>query len=70
MQSKPWITLGISKYIHKKNICYQRYVKFKKYRNKINHLIRISKKSYYNDYLSIIQMILKWYRKGLNKLYI
>ena len=52
IQSKPWITSGIRKSIHKKNvICYQRYLKtksqqnylkFKKYRNKINHLIRIS----------------------------
>ena len=52
-QSKPWITPGIQVSIHTKNKYYEKYLKtksiyyhskFKFYRNRINHLLRISKK--------------------------
>ena len=59
IQSKPWITPAIRESIRKKNKLYKRYLKtksqqiyynFKQYRNKINHLMRISKRNYYNAY--------------------
>ena len=59
LKSKPWITLGIKKSIQIKNNLYKKFIKtkstyyhskFKIYRNKINHLLRISKKAYYNQY--------------------
>ena len=58
-QSKPWVTSGISQSIRVKNKLYKQYIKtkspyyhsrFKFYRNKVNHLICISKRQYYNDY--------------------
>jgi hypothetical protein len=59
VQSKPWITHGIRTSIQIKNKFYTKYLKtkyqfyfdrFKFYRNKINHLTRVSKKQYYNNY--------------------
>ena len=59
LKSKPWITLGIKKSIQIKKNLYKKIIKtkstyyhskFKIYRNKINHLLRISKKAYYNQY--------------------
>ena len=53
----PWISKGLLKSINTKNKLYKRYVqkpseerlnKFKTYRNKLNNLIRKSKKEYYN----------------------
>lgn len=52
-KSKPWITPGIQKSIKIKNNLYKKYIKsnlmyfftkFKLYRNKINHFIKIGKK--------------------------
>ena len=40
LRSKPWITLAFSYY----------HLKFKYYRNRLNHLLKVSKKQYYNDY--------------------
>ena len=54
--SKPWITSGIRRSIRIKNKLYKRFIKtqsvyyhtkFKLYRNKLNHLIKISKVNYY-----------------------
>ena len=59
VRSKPWITPAIRKSIQIKNNLYKKYIKskstyyhirFKLYRNKINHLLKISKKQYYNQY--------------------
>ena len=53
----PWITKGLLKSINVKNKLYKQYllrptedhsVKFKTYRNKLNHLIRKSKREYYH----------------------
>lgn len=61
VQSKPWITSAIRKSIQFKNKLYKKYLKtksiyyhskFKIYRNKLNHLLRISKNAYYNDYFT------------------
>ena len=58
IKSKPWITPAIQISISKKNKLYKNYLKtksvhyytrFKIYRNKINHLLRISKRNYYMD---------------------
>ena len=63
-KSKPWITPAIQISISKKNKLYKNYLKtksvhyytrFKIYRNKINNLLRISKRNYYNSYFAIKQ---------------
>ena len=56
---KPWITPAIKTFIRKKNKLYKKYLKtksvfyhtkFKLYRNKLNHLLRVSKRNYYSNY--------------------
>ena len=56
--SKPWITTGFRKSIYIKNNLYEKFLKsnsiytrakFKLYRNKLNHLLKISKRKYYNN---------------------
>ena len=60
-KKKLWITIGIKTAIKEKNRLHKNYIKtrsneiliqLKLYRNKINHLIRISKRSYYNEYFA------------------
>ena len=57
--SKPWITPAIKVSISVKNKLYKKYLKtkstyyfskFKYYRNKLTHLLKISKRHYYNQY--------------------
>lgn len=58
---KPWITKGILKSIHRKNVLFKQYIhnpqdtllheKFKKYRNKLNKLIKHARKLYYSEKL-------------------
>lgn len=59
--SKLWITKGIIKPIKVKNKYYRKFIsskspyyhsKFKSYRNKLNHLIRLSKIKYYKNYFN------------------
>ena len=59
LRSKPWITIGIKKSILVKNKLHKKFLKtksayycskFKYYRNKLNHLLRIQKRKYYNEY--------------------
>ena len=59
IKSKPWITPAIKTSIQIKNKLYKKFLKtkssyyhtkFKYYRNKINHLLKVSKKNYYNEY--------------------
>ena len=66
--SKPRITKGIGISIKRKNKLYKLFMnsknayyfsKYKFYRNKIKHLILISKKSYYSNYFQIILTILR-----------
>ena len=61
-RSKPWITSGIRTSIRIKNGLFKKLLKtkstyyharFKFYRNKLNHLIKLSKRSYYNNFFSI-----------------
>lgn len=58
-KAKPWITKGIKKSLMIKNKYYKKFIKtkslywhhkFKQYRTKLNHIIKHSKKTYYNDY--------------------
>lgn len=60
--SKPWITKAILKSIKVKNKFYTKYIKYrndyyfskyKAYRNKLKHVILLSKKAYYSNYFSI-----------------
>ena len=60
INSKPWITSGFKKSIRKKNSLYKKFInsptdenhaKFKQYRNKLNSLLRKSKKQYYSNTL-------------------
>ena len=55
--SSPWITPGLLKSINKKNRLYKKFTrspslsnerKYKTYKNKLNHLIRIAKRKYYD----------------------
>ena len=59
LSAKPWITRGIKIYIKIKNSLYKSYLKtknnyyfskYKFYRNKLKHLIQVSKKTYYQHY--------------------
>jgi hypothetical protein len=59
LKSKPWITQAIQKSINIKNKLYKKFLKtkssyyhskFKLYRNKLNHILKISKRKYYNNY--------------------
>ena len=72
IQSKPWISTAIRKSIKVKNEFYKKYLKtkspyyhskFKFYRNKLNHLLRISKRNYYSDYLKKIQIMVSSFGK-------
>ena len=58
-KSKPWITSAIKRSIKVKNNFCKKFLKtkssyyhskFKYYRNKINHLLKLSKRKYYNQY--------------------
>ena len=54
---RPWITKGIIKSIHKKNTLFKKHVRnpndaalhntFKRYRNRLNSIIRLSRKTFY-----------------------
>ena len=75
--SKPWITAGIRTSINVKNKLYKKYIKkrssyyydkFKFYRNKLNHLIKISKKKYYDTYFTSNRSNLKKKWKGIKEI--
>jgi hypothetical protein len=53
-------------YIKSKNYCY--FSKFKTYRNKLKHLIQVSKKSYYNKYFANNKYNIKNTWKGIKQL--
>ena len=57
LRSKPWITPGIKRSIQVKNKWDKKFLKttfcsnkFKYYRNKLNHLLKLSKKQYYTNF--------------------
>ena len=56
----PWITRSIIKSVRKKNKLYKKFLchpttnnehKYKQYKNKLNHIIKIAKKKYYEEQL-------------------
>ena len=77
LQSKPWITKGIRSSIAIRNKLYKSYMstsndyyftKYKIYRNKLKHLILISKKSFYNNYFNTNKDNIKETWKGIKQL--
>ena len=75
--SNPWVTSGIRNSIRVKNELYKRYLKtrslyyhskFKMYRNKIIHLIKINKIGYYNRYFTLHKSSIKINGKEYGKL--
>ena len=69
--SKPWITQGIRALIKTKNKLFASgddQTKYKFHRNKINHLIRISKRGYFHDYFEKILQNMKKTWEALNNL--
>ena len=75
--AKPWITRGLRTSIAVKNHLYKSYIrtrsdyyftKFKFYRNKLNHLLDISKKNYYQNFFSENSKNIKGTWKGIRQL--
>ena len=73
--TKPWITEGLLKSIKTKSILYNAFlrnpsslnhVQYKQYRNKINHLLKISKCNYYDCKIESTKNNLKAVWKLLN----
>ena len=77
-KGKPWISKGIVKSSMYKRKLYKHFLKkashsnemkYKKYRNKLNHIIRLAKKNYYNNNrFSDSQSILKQTWQTMNEL--
>ena len=75
--SKPWITPGLKASIYNKNRLYKNFLrkrsyyshcKFKTYRNKLNHLIKISKSNYYKEYFVTNKTNTKEIWKGIRQI--
>ena len=76
-QTKPWITQGLKTSISNKNRIYRHYLKtrtcyshtkFKRYRSKLNHLLKLSKINYYKAYFVINKAKTKEIWKGIKQL--
>ena len=68
LKTKPWFTTGLLNSCHMKNTLYKQYcnnpspenkVKYSKFRNKYNYLIKLSRKKYYHDKLTSVSSSLK-----------
>ena len=77
IRAKPWITKGLKVSIAIKNRLYKSYIKskndhyfskYKTYRNKLKHLLLLSKKSYYDNYFIKNQNNIKETWKGIKQL--
>jgi hypothetical protein len=75
--AKPWVTAGIRASIQVKNRLYKKYMRsrnthtfaiYKLYRNKINSILRLSKKMYYNEYFITHTGNMKNIWKGIKEL--
>ena len=73
----PWMTKCVLKSIKKKNKLYKKYLSdsskinenaYKKYKNKLNHVIRLSKKNYYEQELIKYKHDSKMMWKTLNEI--
>ena len=76
-KTKPWISLGLRASINIKNKIYRKfirtrnqflYLKFKLYRNKLNHLITLSKRKYYEGCFRCNKSNIKNIWKGIKQL--
>ena len=76
-QTKPWITQGLKTSIGNKNRMYRHYLKtrtsyshtkFKRCRNKFNHLLKLSTINYYKEYFVINKAKTKEIWKGIKQL--
>ena len=76
-QLKPWISNGILKSISTKNSLYKKFIKtkdnfwfqrYKIYKNKLNHVIRLSKKLYHLSYFETYKNNSKKIWQGINDL--
>ena len=65
---KPWLTKGLLKSIKKKNALYKRFLssptashkrQYNCFRNKLNHLLRVAKRDYYDKNLLNINLMLR-----------
>ena len=74
--SKPWLSRGLIKSIKRKSKLYKRYlnvpnyvneVSYKKYKNKLNHSLRIAKRNYYDKQLDYFKTNTKNTWKILNE---
>jgi hypothetical protein len=73
----PWMTKCIAKSVKKKNTLYKKYLchpttnnedKYKRYKNKLNHIIKIAKKKYYEEQLINYKHNTKLLWKTLNEI--
>ena len=76
-RSKPWITPGIRTSINTKNRLHRKlirtrnqclYAKYKPFRHKLNHLIKISKKLYFEDFFRYNKSNIKIIWKGIKQI--
>ena len=74
---KPWVTKGIRVSIAEKNKIYKKYLKFRNdyylfkfrhYRNKLKHLLLISKKQYYTNYFKSYNHNIKKTWRGIKQI--
>jgi hypothetical protein len=77
LHAKPWVTNGIRVSIAKNNKIYKKYLKFKNdyylskcghYRNKLKHLLLISKKQYYTNYFKSNNHNIKETGRGIKRI--
>ena len=73
MKSKPWITTTFRVSVNIKNKLFKKYISAKSvyyhsnlkiYRNKIHHLLKVSKNNYYNNYFHVSKSDSKDSMKG------
>ena len=77
LKLKPWLTSGILTSVKRKNYFYKKFVKsqnpfwyskYKTYRDKLNHLIRTSKNTYYKNNFNTFKSNSKKIWSGINEL--
>ena len=74
---KPWLSTGLLKSIKRKNSLYKKFLKshspfneisYKRYRNKLNHYLRLAKRSYYEVKLQTLKNNIKGTWNILNQI--
>ena len=76
--SKPWLSKGFLKSIRTKNKLYRQYLtnqsshyetRYKNYKNKLNHLLRIAKRIYYENKIDASKSNAKATWRVLNEIF-